>query len=267
MPNPEVATTLDEAVAEVLGLLTGMDLQYIPEMDRYQAITRQLNRALRAVALDNEWSYYHSVENVGYAVADRSIVELRSAIRPRIINDDAVRLVDPTTGLVVEWAYFQPRDALHKYSAEMGQLYCAHTRSTLEFSRRFFQAEDGYEIHVPVMREPRMFRLPEQPEDPDAPLVKVPQEVRDQLVDFDYPDLVIRRAAYYYAQTSPIMQPRVQTLEANYKELMYALTERDTRNTDTPYQNEWSLGIEANINGATRPAHRPQADFNTERMF
>jgi len=36
----EVRLTLDEAVAEVLGLLTGLDLTYEPELDRYRAITR-----------------------------------------------------------------------------------------------------------------------------------------------------------------------------------------------------------------------------------
>jgi hypothetical protein len=266
MSNAEVQMDLDEAVAEVLGILTGMDLQYIPEQDRYQAIVRALNRALRAVALDNEWSYYHSVENVGFAHEGTDRVDLRSSVRPRIINDDAVRLMDPTTLQVAEWAYFTPRDALHKMT-DTSKLWVSHTRTTLEFSRRFYVGEDGLEIHVPVMREPKMFRLPEQPEDPDEPLVTVPTEIREQLVDFDYPDLVIRRAAYFYAQTSPIMQPRVQTLEANYKELMYALVERDTRNTDTPYMNEWNLGIESNIYGTGPYAHRPSADFSSERMF
>jgi len=264
MPNAEVAMDLDEAVAEVLGLLTGMDLQYIPEMDRYQAITRQLNRALRAVALDNEWSYFHSLENVGTCYEGQRTVDLRQSIRPRIINDDAVRLVDPTTEQVAEWAYWIPRDALHKMT-DTNKLWVSHTRSSLEFSRPFYMGENEFQIHVPVMREPRMFRLPAQPEDPNEPLVTVPQDIRDQLVDFDYPDLVIRRAAYFYAQTSPIMQPRVQTLEANYKELMYALVERDTRNTDTPYQNEWSLGIESSIYGSGPHAHRPTADY--DRMF
>ena len=264
--NSEVQMDLDEAVAEVLGILTGLDLQYDPELDRYQAITRALNRALRAVALDNEWSYYHSVEHVGTAIEGQDKVELRSSIRPRIINDDAVRLMDPTTLQVAEWAYFTPRDALHKMT-DRSKLWVSHTRSSLDFSRRFYTGEDGLEIHVPVMREPKMFRLPEQPESPLEPTVEVPQEIRDQLVDFDYPDLVIRRAAYFYAQTSAIMQPRVQTLEANYKELMYALVERDTRNTDSPYQNEWSLGIEADIYGTGPHAHRPSADYSSERMF
>ena len=46
--NPEVSMTLDEAVAEVLGLLTGLDLEYRPEHDRYQTVTRAINAALKA---------------------------------------------------------------------------------------------------------------------------------------------------------------------------------------------------------------------------
>jgi hypothetical protein len=256
--------TLDEAVAEVLGLLIGLDLDYIPELDKYQSVTRQLNRALRAVALDNEWSYYSSTENVGLVHAGDRTVALRSSVRPRIIGDDSVKLVDPDSQQVVEFIYFMSRDALMKYPVN-GPIKVAYTRTTLEFSRAFFTSEDGLEIHVPVMREPIMFRIPPQPEDPDAPVVPVDPDIRDQLVDFDYPDLVVRRAAYYYAQTNPLWQPRVQTLEANYKELMYALTERDTRNTDTPFQNEWDLGIEGTTT-YTRPwTGRPSA--NWERMF
>lgn len=258
--NSEVAVTLDEAVAEVLGLLTGIDLEYRPEFDRYRVIVRQLNRALRAVALDTEWSYYSSTENLGTVSAGVRAIPMRSSIRPRIIGDDAVTLVDPDIGSVVEWAYFLPRDALHKYEGR--ELRCAHTRQNLFFSRAFFESESGLQVHVPVMREPVMFRLPAQPEDPTAPLVEVSQDIRDQLVDFDYPDLVIARAAYFYAQTDPIMQPRVQTLEAQYKDLMYGLTERDQRNTDTPYQNEWSLGIANGVREDKREFHRhPHADF------
>ena len=258
--NPEVALTLDEAVAEVMGILIGLDMQLVPELDRYQSITRQINRALRTVALDNEWSYYADLEKVGTAHhGDREVV-IRASIRPRIINDDAVRLVHPETGRVCVWAYWLPRDALHKYTGM--DLKVAHTRSTIEFNRPFFYSEDGLEIQIPVMREPKMFRLPLQPEDPNAPLVPVDEDVRMQLVDFDYPDLVVRRAAYLYAQTNPLWQPRVQTLEANYKELMYALVERDTRNTDTPYQNEWTLGIEGDAVIGNYRAHRPSADWN-----
>ena len=67
MSNPEVQQTLDEAVAEVLGLLTGLDLSYAPELDRYRAITRQLNRALRTNALEQEWSYYSFTLSLGQA--------------------------------------------------------------------------------------------------------------------------------------------------------------------------------------------------------
>ena len=65
MTNPETAMTLDQAVAEVFGILTGLDLEYEPEQDRYQAIVRQINRALRGNALEHEWSWYSSTETVG----------------------------------------------------------------------------------------------------------------------------------------------------------------------------------------------------------
>lgn len=259
MPNENTQLTLDEAVAEVMGLLSGLDLELVPEQDRYQAITRQINRAQRAVALDSEWSYFSSLENIGTANQGDRTVNLPSSLRPRIINDDAIRLVDPETGRVAVWAYWLPRDALHKYTG--AELKAAHTRTNIEFSRPFFYGEDGLEIHLPVMREPRQFVLPKQPEDPDEELVPVDPEVRAQLVDFDYPDLVVRRAAYYYAQTNPLWQPRVQTLEANYKELMYALQERDERNTDSPYQNEWSMGIEGDPVHSVYRRHRPSADW------
>lgn len=251
--NPDVGMTLDEAVAEVMGSLIGMDLTYVPERDRYQTVTRQINRALRAVALEQEWSYYADTRILGIASCGQLSVQIPGSLRTRIINDDSVRLVRPGTTAVVTWAYFQPRDALSKYRYQDG-LWCSVTRQSLDFSRPLFESEEGLEIHVPVMREPRMFRLPQQPEDPNVPLVPVPAEVREQIVDFDFPDLVIRKAAYFYAQTDPLMQPRVPTLEANYKEVLYALTERDTRNTDTPYQNPWNIGI-GNDAGSSAPRH------------
>src|SRR6188768_1928160 len=103
MTNPEVGFTLDEAVAEVIGLLTGLDLQLVPEQDRYQSITRQINRALRDVALEQEWSCYSDIENVGTAQSGTKELAMRKSIRPRIINDDAARLVNPLTGEVEEW--------------------------------------------------------------------------------------------------------------------------------------------------------------------
>ena len=264
MSNPEVRLTLDEAVAEVMGHLTGLDLQLVPERDRYHSVTRQLNRALRAVALEQEWNYYADLENVGQTAGGVAEYILRSAIRPRVIGDDAVRLVDPVTNAVRALAHYLPRDAAGKYDRRQG-LRVSYTRQSLIFTRAFHPAEAGWDILVPTMREPKQFRLPAQPEDPNQPSVEVPEEVREQLVDFDYPDLVVMKAAYFYAQTDPIMQPRVQTLEANYKELMYALVERDTRNTDSPYQNDWTLDIESSVNGGSSyGGGRPLAD---ERGF
>ena len=258
MSNPETALTLDEAVAEVLGLLTGVDLQYYPESDRYAAITRAINRALRSIALEHEWSYYASVENVGVAAAGSNAVALLATRRPRIIGDDSVRLTN-ADGEIMRWAYFLPRDALHKY-AYRNQLYCAITGQQLVFNRAFYDKEAGLNIEIPVMREPTLFRLPIQPEDPNAPSVPVPQATRDTEVDFQYPDLVVLRAAFFYAQTDPVMQPRVQTLEAQYKDLMYQIIERDDRNTDSPYMNAWSLGISGSLRGESHFPLHPHAD-------
>ena len=257
--NPEVSMTLDEAVAEVLGLLTGLDLEYIPELDKYQSVTRQLNAAMRAVALEQEWGYYASEEVAGNAQAGLTELTLRSSVRPRITGDDSVRLVDPESKAVALWAYYQPRASLPKYRNQNG-LWCSSIRNKVLFSRPLTLAEERLQIIVPIMREPRMFRLPQQSNNQGEPIEQVPAEVREQLVDFDYPDLVIRKAAYLYAQSNPLWQPRVQTLEANYKEMMYALTERDLRNTDAPYMNDWSLGIENSINGASPHSGRPSSD-------
>lgn len=256
--NPNVSMTLDECVAEVLGMLTGLDLQYAPEQDRYQSVVRQLNRALRAHALETDWSYYSSTEDVGTAHTGDRAVSIRASVRPRIINDDAVRLVD-SDGRPQVWAYWLPRDALHKYDDRSG-LWVAHTRTLIEFSRPFGPGEDGLTIQVPVMREPKMFNLPAQPENPDLPLVTVPAAIREQLLDYDYPDVVILRAAYYYAQTDPVMQPRVQTLEAQFKDLMYQLIERDEKNTDSPFLNEFTVPIQNGINHQGFVHRHPHAD-------
>ena len=162
------------------------------------------------------------------------------------------------------WASFLPRDALHKY-AHVGELKAAYTRSTLELSRPIWGSEDGLNVLVPVMREPTLFRLPPRPENPDDPDATVPLDVREQEIDFDAPMLVIAKAAYFYAQSNPLWQPRVQTLEANYKDLMYSLQERDDRNTDAPYQNEWTLGIESGINDVAPFSGRQSADYG--RIF
>lgn len=259
MANRDVQMTLDEAVAETLAILTGLDLAYDPRQDRYVATTRALNRALRGNALEREWSYYADTEDVGVSTIGQTAVMLRSSVRPRIINDDSVTLCDEGVPLV--WASFLPRDALSKY-AHRNELRCAVVRNKLMFSRPLRHAEAGLNILVPVMREPRLFRLPEQPEDPSQPLVEVPQRIRDQLLDFDYPDVVIARAAWYISQTDPVMQPRAQTLEGAYKDLMYQLIERDERFTDSPIQNDWLMPMQGSLGGGPTPrAHgHPHAD-------
>lgn len=251
--NTETQLTLDDAVAEVLGALTGLDLTYEPELDRYRAITRQLNRALRANALEQEWSFYATLLALGNVSEGEREVALPTSVRPRIINDDAVRLVNGD-GLTVCWAYFLPRDALHKYEDRIG-LWCAPTRQSLLFSRPFHSGEDGLEVRIPVMREPRMFRLPE-------PGKTVTNSIRKQLIDFPYPDVIALRAAYYYAQTDPVMQPRAQTLEEGYKNLMYQLIERDTSHTDTPYENSFTLPLENGLVSVDTQHRHPHADFD-----
>jgi len=180
-------------------------------------------------------------------------VSLSPGLRPRIINDDAVRLADAKTGRPVEWAYFLPRDALHKY-ANHDVLRCAVTQQELIFSRPFRDWEEGLDILIPVMREPRMLRLPPVGEE-------VPEDILLQQVDFSYPDLTIARAAYFYAQTDPVMQPRVPTLENDYKTLMYQLIERDTSHTDTPYMNEFILPLESGLSPTEGRHQHPHANF------
>lgn len=243
--NPELTFSLDDAVADVLTTLTGLSLTYEPELDRYITVTRQLNRALRANALEHEWSYYSSTASAGTAVEGDTEIWLPADLRPRVVGDDAVRLVDEH-GHTGRWAYVLPRDALHKYYARSG-LWCSVTRNAITFSRPLWESEAGFDIQVPVMREPVMFRLPEQPEDPNDPMVPVDQEIRDQPIDFSYPDVITLRAAFYVAQTDPVMQPRVQSIEAQYKDLMYQIIERDDRNTDSPYQNEFTVPVRGSL--------------------
>jgi hypothetical protein len=249
--NIELRLTLDDAVAEVLGMLTGLDLTYEAEYDRYRAITRQLNRALRANALEAEWSFYASTLEIGTAATGMRELQLPTNVRPRVIADDAVRLLKD--GRTMQWAYFLPRSSLSKYEWQDG-LWCAFTRQSLLFSRPLTAVEDGLIIQIPVMREPRMFRLPESGEE-------VPDSIRNQLIDFNYPDVITARAAYFYAQSDPVMQPRVPTLEGGYKDLMYQVIEQDTRNTDTPYSNSFTLPLENGLMPDNRHIPHPHADF------
>lgn len=249
--NSEVQLTLDDCVAEILGMLTGLDLTYDPRQDRYRIIVRQLNRALRSMALEKEWSWYSDVVSLGPVVPGESKVWLPSSVRPRIINDDAVRLVD-SEDHVLRWAYFLPRDAIAKYTDRNG-LWAAVTRNEITFSRAFWRAEEDLDIQLPVMREPIQFRLPDLPENPEEEIPQVPDAIREQLLDFQYPDVVVLRAAFYYAQTDPVMQPRVQTIEAQYKDLMYQIIERDDRNTDSPFLNDFFVPVN---NGIAPVGHR-----------
>lgn len=256
--NPELTITLDDAVKEVLNELTGLELTYRPELNRYYSITRQLNRALRANALEHEWGYYSTVQSAGPAVANDQTIWLPADLRARAVGDDAVRLVDDDNQVRV-WAYVLPRDALSKYWSRCG-LWCAVTRNAIHFSRPFNTAEAGLDVQVPAMREPTMFRLPPVPENPGDPVIEVPDEIRDQPIDFAYPDVVIMRAAWYVSLTDPVMQPRAQTLEAQYKDLMYQIIERDDRFTDSPYQNEFTVPIQSDLMGQGMFHGHPHSD-------
>lgn len=253
--NRDVMLTLDEAVAEVLGQLTGLDLTYDPELERYRAVTRKLNRALRDIALEKDWSYYCQISNLGAGgcSAGSASYTLPYGLRPRITGDDAVRLKDGY-GSILRWAYVLPRDALHKYRNLEG-LWVAAEGSRILFSRPLTEMEAQLEIELATVREPRMFRLP-------AAGTEVPASIRNQPVDFDYPDLVVARASYLYAQSDPVLQPRVPTLEQDYKNLMYQLLERDSSHTDTPYQNEFDLGLSNGLVDVVVRDVRPHSNFD-----
>ena len=243
MANADVQLTLEEAVQEVLQGLTGLNLSYDPSQDRFQSVVRSLNKAMRDVALEHEWSYFASTEDAGQIVEGVVDYEVSSKLRPRVINDDAVRLLD-SDGVVRVWAYILPRDALHKYANRNG-LWVAFVRNTMSFSRPAFSHEIGMRIQVPVMREPRMFRLPRSGRDISTSVLRQP-------IDFDYPDLVVAKAMQLYAETDPVMQPRVQTLEAAYKDRMYQLVERDERFTDSPYLNDFFVPIQGSLDGVAQ---------------
>ena len=254
--NPDVTMTLEEAVLDVLAVLTGQTLNYDPDMDRFRAVTAALNRALRSNALEANWSFYHTLVRIPLitAMVGTSTFTITTDFRFRIISDDAMRILNVDDDPVA-WAYFLPRDALHKYR-NRGGLWCSVTRNVLTLSRPLPAAADGMTMEIPVMREPVPFRLPSDPTVAADPLVLA------QELDFDFPDMIIARAAWLYAQTDPMMQPRVQTLEEQYKDLMYQLIERDTAFTDTPYQNEIIVPVQGDIYGESN--YRPWPVSNRE---
>jgi len=260
--NPEIVMTLEDAVGEVLGQLTGTELTYRPELERFRAVTRALNKATRLNALEKEWSFYTGDHIVGTTSCGDRMLHLTALVRPRQIGDDAARLVN-CDDRTVAWAYYLPRDALAKYEWRAG-LWCSVVRNQLHFSRPISGAEDGLDVHINGMREPVMIRLPEQPTDPGQPLVEVPQEILDQEIDFAYPDVITMRAAFLLAQSDPVLQPRVMTLEAQYKDLMYQCIERDDRNTDSPYLNEFMVPVQGTLVARGPHGGHPHAD---ERWF
>jgi hypothetical protein len=251
--NPDVSMTLSEAVREVLVVLTGQALEYDPDMDRFRVVTAHLNRALRSNALENNWSFYETVERIPLIGRENDMTfEIPVTYRFRVVSDDAVRILDTSNDdRPVAWAYFLPRDALHKYRNRSG-LWCSVTRNVLTLSRPLASVTgslDDYVMEIPLMREPIGFELPDDPTVSADPLVLA------QALDFDFPDVVIARAAWLYAQADPMMQPRVQTLEDQYKNLMYQLIERDTAFTDTPDQNEILVPVQNDIYGES--VYRP----------
>lgn len=304
--------TLDEAVGEVLNYLTGMDLHYIAELDRYRSITRTLNRALRLVSTEHEWSCYASIEDLGELQEGQTEIIHRRSRRPRIIHDDSVRLVDCDNRIRM-WAYILPRESLHKYQGRTG-LWVSSTENRIEFSRPIRSVEAGLRALAPVMREPRQLVIPAaydsldeleadgtedplvlekilqlrnfhnpdiveewvvdegavpyiytSPESSLAKLELTPAQVRQQRIDHSFPDLIILKAAALYAGTDPVMQPRVQSLDAQYKTLFYALTERDTNHTDDTFRNDFHVPMQGSLRDELvgRHAH-PHSD---ERRF
>lgn len=256
--NPDLQMNLDTAVVETLSLLHGLDLTYDPSYDRFRVITRALNRALRANALEHEWSWYNGTESLGTTTVGQGSATVPVEMRVRQTGDDAARLVGPDDH-VVRWAFFLPRDALSKYQSRNG-LWCALVRQTLLFSRELVVGEEDLDLQVPVMREPIMFALPDAPKDPNDDLEPVDPAILTQLIDFSYPDIITARAAYMYSLTDPVVQPRAQTLEANYKDLMYQAIERDDRFTDSPIQNEFFVPVQNGIYPESSYRPHPLAD-------
>ncbi len=299
--------TLDEAVGEVLNHLTGSDLHYIAELDRYRAITRTLNRALRLVATEHEWSCYSSLVELGSLAPGQTEIQLSRSKRPRLITDDSVRLVDDQ-GFIKMWAYYLPRESLHKYQGRTG-LWVSSTENKVEFSRPLTATEGTLRAMAPVMREPRQLMIPASfdsvdardedgqedplvlekilqlrnfhnpdiveewvidesatpyiytsPESSLAALALTPEQIRLQKIDHSFPDLIIMKAAALYAGTDPVMQPRVMTLDQQYKNLFYALTERDTNHTDEPYRNDFVVPIQGSLRDGHRNHAHPHAD-------
>lgn len=220
--------SLTEAVAEVQHILTGLNLSYDDRYDIFHATVRQLNRSLRHVSLEDEWGWYVEEVNAGLSVEDQTTIELDSTYRARILEGDAVRLVNDD-GLPVIWAYYLPRDSLsrHTYRPE---LRVSVTRNEISFNRPLLASEAGYTIMVPAMREPAQTNIPSSGE-------KLTTAQLNRALDTEYPDMVVAHAAWQMSMSNPVYQPRAQTLEDAYNDLKYALIERNTNHSDSPLRN------------------------------
>ena len=150
MTNPNVTMTLEEAVEEVLTVLTGQDLRYDPDMDRYRVVTKFLNRALRANALEAEWSYYSDLEDVGVVHAGDEQIAIRSTVRVRGIGDDAVRLIDQH-GRTVVWAASSWPQAANRKTRLTGN---ARGRKVLRMLKDLSQMELGIIILASMLLIP-----------------------------------------------------------------------------------------------------------------
>ena len=225
-----VQLSLQESVNEIHNILTGLDLTYEDRYDIFHATVRQVNRSLRQVALEDEWAWYVEEVDAGTTTVDMTEVELNSAYRPRVQQDDAVRLVN-ANGITVSWAYYLPRDSLNK-QMHRPELRVAFTKNVIKFSRPLQLFESGLSIIVPAMREPKQTRLPE------AGARLTPAEL-SRAIDAEYPDLIVAHAAWKMAMSNPLYQPRAQTLEEEFNDLKYALTERNTNHSDSPMRNNF----------------------------
>lgn len=224
--------TLEEAVSEVHNILTGLDLTYDDRYDIFHATVRQLNRSLRAVALLEDWGWYVEELDLGLTTQGMTSVEVDRRYRPRVGQDDAVRLIDPNSGLVRYWAYYLPRDSINKYAARR-ELRVAFTKNTLTFSRPLQGFESGLSLRVTCMREPRQTRIPPAGEELTTVELTTP-------IDFSSPDLVVAHAVWQISMSNPVYQPRAQTLESIYDDLRFSLTERDSDHSDSPYRNNFT---------------------------
>ncbi len=98
------------------------------------------------------------------------------------------------------------------------------------------------------------------PESSLAELDLTPVQIRNQKIDHANPDLIILKAAFLYAGTDPVLQPRVQTLEQQYKNLFYALTERDTDHSDDTFRNDFAVPIQGSLHDEPRNHAHPHSD-------